>query len=540
LASALANEVSRLEKALARGWQVLSLLSALVAVLTALFISAPLGLVSLLFAGTLLAWFSLVLALIARGRGQATLRLLSPLVEVSVPWLFLLAVNHTQGAEYALGSWAPPLIWAALMCVSLLRLNAYVPLLMGVMAALQFGASYAWILLPALSPAALEQPLFQPRTQLVRAGTLLLGGALLALLSTGLRRAIGTAAQAVRARELFGKYRLLREVAQGGMGVVYEALYCPEGGFQRPVAVKRIHPHLATQARFVDAFRHEAELSARLLHPNVVQVLDFGRVEDTYFLAMEYVDGVTLQQVLKGLRALDERLPVPVAGHILGEVLLALEYAHTGARDAHGRLMQVIHRDLSPHNVLLSVGGQVKLSDFGIAKALGEGSAPLTGSVKGHFTHMAPEQATGGAMDQRCDVFCAGILGWEMLTGGPLFQRPTEAATLLAVLHDAVPPPTSFREELRSPPGWDGLLGAALERNLEKRLGSASEFRLGLRALMGDAPANMEAQLAALVARVKALPSDEEPRDGDTLEAIPGLEHAADSTRVERRPRGLA
>lgn len=533
LASALAEEVSRLEKAMARAWQVLAGLGLLVALGTVALVPGNLGWATLVLSGCMVAYFTLVLELIRRGRGQAVLRLVSPLVEITLPWVTLMILVETQGPGYAMGSWVPPMLYSGLMATSILRLRARVPVFMGFVASAQYALSYIFILHPMLTPAQLAEPLLAPRMQLVRAFTLVIGGTFVGALTTGLRWAIGTAARTVRARELFGKYRLEREIAQGGMGVVYQALYCPEGGFQRPVAIKRIHPHLASQPRFVSAFRGEAELCARLVHANIVQVLDFGRVDDTYFLAMEYVDGLTLQQLSQRLQMQDRRMPVGVVALILQELLRGLEYAHTGAMDADGRRLRVIHRDLSPHNVLLARTGQVKVSDFGIARALGNTGAAVTSTVMGHFSHMAPEQAEGRALDERCDLFAAGILAWEMLTGRSLFQRDNEAAILLAVLEADIVKPSEAAPGLD--PAWDGVVMRALERDPARRFASAADMRAALEeasALQAGRPEDLMALLASVV---DVVPDDDRSVTVRAQNPTQGPGDAGDVTRTERK-----
>ncbi len=537
LASALADEVSRLEKALARAWQVLAALGALVALGTGVLVPGRLGWSLLLMAAVLFGYFTLVVFLIARGRGQATLRLLSPLVEITLPWATLMILVQTQGPAYALGSWVPPLLYAALMAASILRLQVATAVWMSIMAAVQYGLSYVVFIQDQLTAQELAQPLLSPRMQLVRCFSLLVGGAFVAALTGGLRWAIGTAARSVRARELFGKYRLERELAQGGMGVVYQALYCPEGGFERPVAVKRIHPHLASQPQFVAAFRAEAELSARLVHANIVQVLDFGRVEDTFFLAMEYVDGLTLQQLMQRLMMMDRTMPPPLAAFIMHELLMGLEYAHASALDSHGKRLRVIHRDLSPHNVLLARTGQVKVSDFGIARALGEGQSVMTGTVMGHFSHMAPEQARGGTLDERCDLFACGVLLWEMVTGRWLFRRPTEAAILLAVLDEPVVRPSEIVKDLN--PAWDAVVMQALERDPTRRFQRAPAMRAAVDLVVGEAHLARADDLAALLASVAdVVPEDDHAatlKAPAPLHATPAANDTKEVTRVERK-----
>jgi eukaryotic-like serine/threonine-protein kinase len=317
-------------------------------------------------------------------------------------------------------------------------------------------------------------------------------------MSLGVRRAIGKAAKSARAQDLFGKYRIERSIASGGMATVFAATYCPEGGFARPVAIKRIHPHLAGMGSFVEAFRNEAELGARLVHPNIVQVLDFGRVEETYFLAMEYVDGVTLGALMRVLRAGPRALSPSLVAWMGREMLEGLSYSHDGARDQDGRVLRIVHRDLSPGNVLVSRTGQVKLSDFGIARALRDASKYVTVSLVGHMSYMAPEQTSGHETDERSDLFSIGVILWELLVGKALFRRATEAATLLAIVNDPAPPPSEERGELAEPL-WDAFFARALAREPGGRYQTAREMGDALLGLLDKIGPPRPDELPALV-----------------------------------------
>jgi serine/threonine-protein kinase len=267
------------------------------------------------------------------------------------------------------------------------------------------------------------------------------------------------------------------------MGLVFDALYCPEGGFERRVAVKRIHPHLAATPRFVDAFRAEAELSARLTHPCIVQVLDFGRVGESFFLAMEFIDGMTLGMVVHHSADQRRTLEVPIVAHVLRSILEALVFAHEGARGADGRPLRVVHRDLCPPNVLVSRNGEVKLTDFGIARTLADAGQSMTQSVSGHLGYMAPEQAQAGGFDTRADLFPVGAIAWELFTLEPLFRRPTEAASVLALMTGDVLPVTTWRPELDD--AWVDFIERAVARDPDARFPSATAMLDALGAIPG-------------------------------------------------------
>jgi serine/threonine-protein kinase len=265
------------------------------------------------------------------------------------------------------------------------------------------------------------------------------------------------------------------------MGTIHEALYCPEGGFERRVAVKRIHPQLAEQEWFVAGFRAEAEISSRLAHPNIVQVMDFGRVGDTYFLAMEYVDGMPLSTLMR--RAFLARLPLPpqIVGAIGRDLLGGLAHAHESARGRDGKPLRVVHRDMCPQNVLLSRHGEVKIADFGVARVLEDAAASHTRNVVGHSAYMAPEQAQGHPIDTRADLFPVGVILWELLAGRRLFHRGLDSATLLALLYEEIVPPTVMRADIDA--RWDDLVLGALARDPDRRWASAREMLSALESI---------------------------------------------------------
>jgi eukaryotic-like serine/threonine-protein kinase len=507
LDEALSIEIGRLELLICRVWQVLGavgFVGGLVLYATSgMIMAAWCALAAVLFLG----WYTLEAAFRRRGESPRWMQRGTVVVESTSPWLFMVLITLTQGPAYALGSWVPPLIWAALMVASTARLRPWWPAAISLSGAVVFPVVYFALVRPMLSPAELALPLNQPVMQLSRAFSLAAGGLLVMVISQGLRQAIGKAETAVRERDLFGKYRLERQVASGGMGTVYEATYCPEGGFERRVAIKQIHPHLARTPKFVEAFRSEAELSARLAHPNIVQVLDFGRVARGYFLAMEYVDGLTLSSLMRRLRGARIAIEPRLVAFVGREILAGLMHSHTGARDANGQLLRIVHRDLSPANVLLSHNGEVKISDFGVARALRDAAAAHTKTVVGHVAYTAPEQARALAIDERSDLFSLGVILWELLTGRSLFDRGSEGPTLIALVTDEIPPPSSLRNVA---PGWDRLLLRALERDPERRTPSAKTMMLELESLPdaqgGSLGAAGSTELASLVQLALDLP----------------------------------
>jgi serine/threonine-protein kinase len=497
LDEALGAEIARVELRVAKTWQGLSLLGLVLALFLGLRGSPLLlvwaGLGSCLF----LAWFSYVARELERGRGTARLRIASSVAESSAPWIFMGVLAHTEGPAYALGSWVPPLLFGGIIIMSTVRLKPVLPLVMGVVGGVALLLSYFLWFKGALPADQRTEALYTTRVQLSRALSLVTGGFLAMLVSRTLRQVIGRADSSAREKELFGKYRMVRHVASGGMGTVYEAVYCPEGGFERPVAIKRIHPHLAAEPSFVTFFRNEAELSARLVHPNIVQVLDFGSVDGMYFLAMELVDGLTLRSFMRRLWSTSTVVSLSVIAYLGREILAGLAYSHGTARAADGSKLKVIHRDLCPANLLLSKNGEVKISDFGVARALREADSTHTRTVAGHAGYMAPEQALAQAVDERCDLFAVGVMLWELLAGRMLFHRGAEGPTLVAVLSADVEPPSASRPGLD--PGWDRLVARALDRDPAARYQSAAAMSLDIGALADEASAGDE--LCALVAQ---------------------------------------
>ncbi|MBI5514996.1 MAG: protein kinase [Deltaproteobacteria bacterium] len=229
---------------------------------------------------------------------------------------------------------------------------------------------------------------------------------------------------------LFGKYQLLERVARGGMAEVFKAKSYGVEGFEKTVVIKRILPELAVNQQFVDMFLNEARLSVTLSHANIVQVFDLGREEDTYFIAMEYVVGMDFAQALRACRKAEKPVPLELCLYIACEVARALDYAHR-RRDASGRPLGVVHRDISPQNVLLSYEGEVKVTDFGIAKA--RSTIEEQGTVKGKFAYMAPEQAAGAPVDGRADIYALGVTLYEALAGANPFSGLTPFETAFRV-----------------------------------------------------------------------------------------------------------
>jgi len=238
----------------------------------------------------------------------------------------------------------------------------------------------------------------------------------------------------------FGKYELVQRLAKGGMAEIFLARSFGVEGFERHLVIKRILPDLASSPKFVALFIKEAKISATLAHPNIVQIYELGRVSTDHYIAMEYLHGRDLTRINKSLRADEERLPIPLAVFVVASILRGLHHAHTRT-DSGGRTLDLIHRDVSPHNVMVGFQGEVKLFDFGIARLVGDSDGTVGMPGGGKYAYMSPEQASGGHMDRRSDIYSAGVVLYELLVGHRLFQNPDPAEKLRRVREADVPDP---------------------------------------------------------------------------------------------------
>ena len=276
-------------------------------------------------------------------------------------------------------------------------------------------------------------------------------------------------------RQLVDRYELIGELASGGMATVYLARITGVGGFQRFVAVKRLHPHLALDTEFVEMFLDEARLAASIHHNNVVPILEVNANHSIgYYLVMEYIEGDTLARVLARAANKGQRLPIPIALRIALDLLSGLHAAHE-LRDGAGEALNLVHRDVSPQNVLVGFDGIARITDFGVARAASRLSATRVGQLKGKVAYMAPEQAQGADdVDRRADVFSAGVVIWEALAARRLFKAENEAATLARVLATAVPALQLMSSEITAQ--LSSAVMKALERDPDSRYATAAEF----------------------------------------------------------------
>lgn len=479
---ALDDELVRMESTVCRAMVVLCLAMMVLTFALDLLTDSGVSRVVQPVFGVVVGWYALVPILMKKGYGVRNLSVLDAMIEASLPTAGLV-IEHVVLGELCVGSRLSVATLIIPLLLSILRLRPGLALAVGLVGAAEHTLALSLLVVPRLPATMVESGAINTTVLYAQSAVVGIAGVAAALICHALRQAVGQAHREVRSRDLFGKYRLDKEIAAGGMGQVFRATYCPEGGFVRPVAIKRIHPHLAREAPFVESFRAEAEVSSRLTHPNIVQVLDFGRIADTYFLAMEFVEGMTLLELFRRSTAQGTRIPPRLVAYIGREMLDGLRFAHDLACSASGERLRVVHRDLSPSNVLLSVTGQVKVADFGVAKVLGQSGVTNTQTVVGKVAYMAPEQALGQPLDTRCDLFSAGVVIWEALCSEPLFKGETQAATLFALVQGPLHPPSSLRPEIVGS-RWDPFLARALDRDPAGRFQTADEMIDALDAIL--------------------------------------------------------
>jgi len=279
-----------------------------------------------------------------------------------------------------------------------------------------------------------------------------------------------------------GRYELCFELASGGMASVYLARAEGAPGFQKLIALKRIHPHLATEKDYVEMFLDEARIASGITHANVCSVFDFGEADGEYFMAMEYLVGEPLSRVHRRVVAnADQRssklLPARM-GRVIAGACEGLHASHE-LKDSKGELLRVVHRDVSAENLFVTYDGVVQVVDFGIAHARQRVHHTSAGQVKGTFPYMAPEQMTAAVVDRRVDVWALGAVLWELLTLRRLFLRDTDVNTMYAVLSGEIRPPSDYRKDV--PPELDSIVLRALQRNPDERWQTAREMGTALR-----------------------------------------------------------
>jgi len=279
----------------------------------------------------------------------------------------------------------------------------------------------------------------------------------------------------------FGNYRLLRKLKAGGMGEVFQGVFVGLEGIERSVAIKRILLPYTEVDEFIHLFIKEAKLTVQLSHAAIVQVLELGKLDGEYFIAMEYVHGHDLANVVHALRQTGQLLPVPIAIFIVQQVLEGLDYAHRKL-DPRGTPLGVVHRDVSPPNILCSFEGQVKLTDFGLAKVTSIFSNTAPQAIIGKLGYMSPEQLEDRVVDRRSDIFAAGVVLHELLTGQQLFRDPADLMTGRRLQNKPAPPVRPQRPEV--PEALEAILATALRRDPDERYAWASEMEEALQRIM--------------------------------------------------------
>src|SRR4051812_45468587 len=269
------------------------------------------------------------------------------------------------------------------------------------------------------------------------------------------------------------RYRVIERLASGGMAEVFVAENEGIEGFKKRVAIKRILPHLGEKKKFIAMFLDEARLSAHLSHSNVAQVFDIGVGDNAYFIVMEYVDGADLKAVIDFMKKSGRTMPVEQAVFIAAKITEGLSYAHE-LSSSDGQPLSVVHRDMSPPNVLITKYGEVKIVDFGLAKAASQLEKSEVGIIKGKFSYLSPEAALGQDVDKRTDIFAVGIILWELLAGQRLFLGDTDFQTVKKVQVAQVPPISQINRKV--PPELERIVNKALAKDMLQRYGTSREL----------------------------------------------------------------
>src|SRR6185437_12996320 len=279
---------------------------------------------------------------------------------------------------------------------------------------------------------------------------------------------------AVLTTAMFGRYKLLGRIGEGGMAEVYRALMTGPEGFERELVLKRILPRLSETGDFKTMFIREAKISALLLHPNIVQIYEFGEADGAYFIAMENVQGVTLREALTTLRREQRAMPYLVAADIARQICIGLDYAHTLC-GPDGKPLEIVHQDISPTNIMLAYTGTVKILDFGIARAASFAEEEAKkGLIKGKVSYLSPEQINVRPFDARADVFALGVVFHEMLTGRRLFQAKNEITKMRQLLAQPIAPPSSLNATI--PRELDRIVMRSLEIDAKNRYQTTADM----------------------------------------------------------------
>ncbi len=319
-----------------------------------------------------------------------------------------------------------------------------------------------------------------------------------------------------------GKYQLVRKLAAGGMAEVFLAKAAGPMGFEKTLVVKRILPELAADPQFVKMFLAEAKLAANLNHPNIAQIFDFGLSEGAYFIAMEHVDGPNLRKVSRRAAERSIPLPVPLCAKIISYTCEALAYAHEYIDPGTATPLSVIHRDVSPENIMLSRNGAVKVVDFGIAKAAGQPHHTETGVVRGKISYMPPEQIQGQEIDHRADIFALGVVLYELITGSKPFDARSDRTILQAILKEQIIPAVARRPDVPEP--MTRILQRALDKDPDGRYPTCRHFQADLERFIVSTGEPVSAyHLATLVSQLRGTTSSMNLHPAVPATRSPGL-----------------
>src|SRR5437868_1979410 len=311
----------------------------------------------------------------------------------------------------------------------------------------------------------------------------------------------------------YGKYFLLKKMAAGGMGEIFLAKQQGPAGFEKILVVKKVLAHLTENKEFVELFLGEARLSARMNHRNIVQVFELGEESGSYFIAMEYVQGKPLRDILDRSREKREKIPAEIARTIAEQICDGSSYAHN-LTDVSGRCLNLVHRDLNPQNVLISYTGDVKIIDFGIAKSEMSTVKTEAGMIKGKFVYMSPEQSLAKKLDKRSDIFAVGISLYEMLTGINPFHKNNIVLSLEAVQRFDPPPPSEYDPSYAP---FDPIVAKALTKDRDRRYSDASEMQDDLRRVVLPRPADRLGQFMQRLFRAQVEEEQKMLMDSDQL-----------------------
>jgi len=353
---------------------------------------------------------------------------------------------------------------------------------------------------------------------------------------------------------VLGRYALYGEIAAGGMATVHLGRLLGPVGFSRTVAIKRLHPQFAKDPDFVSMFVDEARLAARIQHPNVVPTLDIVSLEDELFIVMEYVEGESLARLLRAMRTAERFIPPHIVGAIMSGALYGLHAAHE-AKSERGEPLHIIHRDVSPQNILVGIDGAARVLDFGVAKAANRSQTTRDGQLKGKLAYMAPEQLLGEErIDRRVDVYAAAVVTWEALVARRLFEGQNEGAIMKKVIQGDVTPPSHLAPDI--PRAADAVLAKAMSRDREQRFANAYDFAVALEESLGtEAPRRVASYvsdcakdaIARRSQRVRALESLTEadlagmitPAPANGISAPTGGDRDAPTAVTRKRERAL-